>query len=310
MKVLLAPTEDFIKSVRTQLSAGVSAGSSAVVPVSNVAGLAVNDYVVVGLEGSQQAELCQITAISGESITVDLLKLGHLQDDPVVKYRYNKRKFYGSTVQAGPFTELTSYGSPTGIMVDAPQGTTLEYTGGEGYIYFKSTYYNSTDTTESNLADANTVLADESKRYCSIYAIRKQGGLTNNPYLTDGFIETYRKRAENEVNSYLNARYILPLTNSSGVAEIPFMVENMTVLLAAGYMDYQELGSDGEGKKWLGEARAVLKALQTPGGQQLLGSDNAEMQTKTLSNGVISNETESNGDDDCDQPFFDRNQTF
>lgn len=308
MKILLAPTEDFIKTARAQLAANVSAGSSAVIPLTNTVGFAVNDFVAVGLEGSQTAELTQITDVTGENITVALLKLNHLQDDPVVKFRFNKRKFYGSLTQTGVFAELTANGSPVVITVDNPQGTTLEYTGGEGYIYFKSTYFNSTDSTESNILDANTVLADESVRYCSIYAIRKQGGLTNNPYLTDGFIETYRRRAENEVNSYLNARYILPLINSSGVNEIPFMIENITVLLAAGYMDYQELGSDGEGKKWLGEARSLLKALQTPAGQQLLGSDNAEMQTKTLTSGVQSNESV---DSDCDDdPFFTRDQTF
>ena len=307
MKLLSAPTEAFIKYEKAQLSAASAPGNSAILSLTNVAGFAVGDYVAVGLEGSQAAELCQITGVTNETITVDTLKLAHFQDDPVVKFRYNKRKFYGSILAAGPFVELTGYGSPVTIMVDDPQGTLLEYTGGEGYLYFKATYYNSATSEESNTADANTVLADESKRYCSIYAIRKQGGLTNNPFLTDGFIETYRKRAENEVNSYLNARYILPLINSSGVNEIPFMVENMTVLLAAGYMDYQQMGADGEGKKWLGEARAVLKALQTPGGQQLLGSDNAEMQTKTQSNGVQSNET----DGSCDEgPVFSMDQTF
>jgi hypothetical protein len=125
-------------------------------------------------------------------------------------------------------------------------------------------------------------------RYCSLYAIKTQAGLTNNPYITDGLVEVYRKRAENEVDSYLNARYVLPLLNSTGVAEIPFLVENCTTLLAAGYMDYKEFGKDGEGVKWLGEARSILKKLQTPGGQQLLGADKMEMQTKTLSSSVMS----------------------
>ena len=136
--------------------------------------------------------------------------------------------------------------------------------------------------------ESNAVLGDESARYCSIYAIKKQAGLTKNPYITDGVVETYRKRAENEVDSYLNAKYTLPLQNSQGVPEVPFMIENICVLLAAGYMDYQEFGKDGEGVKWLGEGRAILKALQSPGGQQLLGSDHAEMMTNTLTSGVKS----------------------
>jgi len=306
MKVLLAPTEDFIKRERSALSAAATAGSSVVLSIVNSAGFAVNDYVVIGLEGSEVAELCKITAVAATTITVATLALAHQIDDPVVKYRYNERKFYGSLTATGSYTELTGYGSPVTIAVNDPQGTILEYTGGEGYLYFKSTYYNSTTTDESNLVDADTVLADESVRYCSLYAIRKQGGLTNNPYVTDGLIEVYRKRAESEVDSYLNARYILPLINSTGSPEIPFLVENCTMLLAAGYMDYQELGKDGEGIKWLGEARGVLKRLQSPGGQQLLGSDKLEMQSRILSNGVQSYPD----DTDCEPPVFTIGQRF
>lgn len=288
IKVLIAPTEDFVRRERSLLTADSASGSTTFITVANTDGFAANDYLVVGVEGSEAAELCKIVSIAGFNITVDTLKQNHLKDEPIVKFRYNKRKFYGSTTAGGSYTELTGYGSPVTIGVDDPQGSLIEYTGGEGYIYFKSTYWNTTTSEESNLTDANEVLADESVRYCSIYAIKKQAGLTQNPYITDGLIETYRKRAENEVDSYLNARYILPLTNSSGNPEIPFVIENCTTLLAAGYMDYQEFGKDGEGVKWLGEARSLLKKLQTAGGQQLLGADKVEMQTRLLSNSVQS----------------------
>lgn len=286
MKVLLAPTEDFIKRERGAIAADVVAGSSVPITLVNSNGFLVNDYVVVGLEGSELAEMCQVTNVTGQIVTVGTLVLNHKTDEPVTKYRYNKRKYYGSISSVGVFSELAGYGSPVQIQVDDPQGTILEYTGNEGYTYFKSTYYNTTTSEESNVSDADTVLADESTRYCSIYAIKKQAGLTNNPYVSDGEVETKRRRAENEVDSYLNARYILPLINSSGVAEIPFLVENCTMLLAAGYMDYQQFGKDGEGVKWLGEARSILKKLQTAGGQQLLGSDKQEMQTQVLSSTV------------------------
>jgi hypothetical protein len=288
MKTLLAPTEDFIKRERGQLALAASAGSSVVLTMVNSQGFLLHDWVVVGREGSETAELCQITAVSGQTITVATLLLPHSSDEPVTKYRYNQRKFYGCLTAAGSFVELTGYGSPVTIQVDDPQGTILEYSGGEGYLYFKATYWNSYSSEETQTADANTVLADESVRYCSIYAIKKQAGLTNNPYVTDGVVETYRKRAESEVDSYLNAMYVLPLLNSSGIPEIPFLVENCTTLLAAGYMDWQEFGKDGEGFKWLGEARSILKKLQTPGGMQLLGSDKQPMQQNTLSSGVAS----------------------
>lgn len=287
MKVLLAPTEDFIKRERSSTAEDTLLGDSVSVPIQNSDNFLANDFVVLGWEGSEQAELAQIVEVVGNSIVIDTLRLAHSSGEPIRKYRYNKRKFYGGATATGMFSELTSQGSPILIQVDDPQGTFLEYAGGEGYLYFKSTYWNSYTSEESNIADANTVLADESLRYCSLYAIRKQAGLTENPFITDGTIETYRKRAENEVNSYLYSRYILPLQNSLGNTEIPFLLENCTTLLAAGYADYQEFGVSGEGVKWLGEARAVLKAVQV-GTQRLIDSTYVEFTQKTLTQGVTS----------------------
>lgn len=307
MKVLIAPTEDFIKRTRVSATADVAAGSGVSIPVDSTEQLVANEYIVYGLEGSDGAELVQIISVVDATHITATIQLAHKVDEPIVVYRFNKRKFYGSLTAAGPFTELTTSGSPKIIIVNNPQGTLIEYAGGEGYSYFKATYWNSTTSEESNIADANAVQADESTRYCSIYAIKKQAGLTNNPFITDGIIETYRKRAESEVDSYLNARYILPLLNSQSLPEIPWMVENCTVLLAAGYIDWEQLGQEGEGVKWLGQARGILGKLQSTGGQQLLGADKQEMQTQTRSSGVTGNPSSN---DDTNRRKFGMNQTF
>ena len=258
------------------------------ISVLSAESFAADDFVVVGIEGSEQAEMCRVVAVGTGYIEVQTLLKNHLQDEPITKYKYNQRKFYGSLTSGGTYHELTSYGSPANIEVSDPQGTYFEYTGTEGYVYFKSTYYNTTDTTETDITDAAETYADETERYCSIYAIKKQAGLTQNPYIGDAVIEQYRKRAEAEVNSFLNAKYFLPLTNSQGIREIPFAVENCTVLLAAGYADWQEFGKDGEGFKWMADARKQLKQIQSPGGQQLIGSDFKEMQNRGSSSGVQS----------------------
>lgn len=284
MKLLIAQTESFIKETRGTVSADFASGSGVVVSMPSAVGFAVNDFVVVGTEGSETAELVQVTARTDTSITVTT-RLAHKADEPVVKYRFDKRKFYGSLAAGGSYVELTGNGSPVPIGVDNPQGTVCEYTGIEGYLYFKSTYYNSQTTVESSLADANETLADESLRYCSLYAIRKQAGLTDNPFVTDGLVETYRKRAENEVKSYIMTRYTLPLQRADGTLETPAIIENATALLAAGYMDYQEFGSQGEGVKWLGEARGVLNSVKK-GTQRLLDSNDQEMAYTSASNQI------------------------
>jgi len=307
MKVLTAPTEDFIKYERGTLTADVTHGSTVQITVSNTNGLTAGDFLTFGYEGSEGAELAAIGNVTDTTFTATL-KFDHKSGEPFTKYRYDKRKFYGCLTVGGTYAELTGSGSPVAIKVDDPQGTLLEYTGTEGYLYFKSTYYNSTTQNETDIADSVAVLADESLRYCSIFAIKKQAGLTNNPYITDDIVEKYRNRAENEIDSFLNSRYTLPLTNSSGSGEIPFLVENCATLLAAGYMDYQEFGKDGEGVKWLGEARSLLKKIQG-GSQQLLGSNKIEMSTKTLSTGIQSYPDEVDDDEGPGMQFTMR-QTF
>ena len=289
MRTLLATTEPFIKLERTTLSEDLVAGTDVTVTVLNNDNLNENDYIVIGFEGSESAELVQINApvSPGTTLQVGTLILSHKKGEPIVKYRYNKRKFYGSTTESGTYTELTAYGSPALIQVDDPQGTFLEYTGVEGYEYFKSTYFNSQTTTETDTADSEAVAGDQSTRYCSLFAIRFQAGLTNNPYILDGQIEVYRKRAENEVNSYIISRYQLPLVNANGVSEVPWMIENITTLLAAGYMDYQEFGQEGMGVKWLGEARGLLKKVQS-GEQALIGIDGQQMAEMETLSGVQS----------------------
>jgi phage gp36-like protein len=289
MKTLSASTEDFIRVARSTLTADAVAGTNVTLNLADNNALATGDFIVIGREGSEQAEMAQINqAVSGATtVRVATLKFNHLQDEPVVKFRYDKRKFYGATAADGVFTELTADGSPKAIQVDVPTGATLEYTSNT-YTYFKATYYNSQTAEETDIADSTPALADESLRYCSLYAIRKHAGLTENPFITDGRLETKRLQAENEINSALFARYILPLSS------IPAIVSQICELLAAGYIDYEEFGADGQGVKWLGEARAILKQI-TAGTRRLLDSSYQELARNTKT-GVLDgypNDTET-----------------
>jgi phage gp36-like protein len=279
MRSLIAPTEDFIKRERTSLAADVSAGSNVTLTLDNNDGMADDNFLVIGREGSEKAELQQINAaVSGATnVQVATLLRAHKAGEPVTVYRYDKRKFYGSTSKTGSYTELTSDGSPVAIQVDDPQGTLIEYTGGDGYTYFKATYYNSQTAEETSLDDSEGTLADESSRYASLYGIRKMAGFTENPYITDGRIEDKRRQAENEINSSLFNQYTLPLS------EVPPLVTYICECLAAGYIHYEEFGSEGEGGKKLGEARALLKSIAN-GNQKLLDSDMAQLSTVQSAN--------------------------
>jgi phage gp36-like protein len=278
MKALLAATEDFIKRERGQIAADANAGSNVTITVQSAEGVSSADHIVMGYEGSETAELCTVTGVTSTTITVSALKFTHKADEPFVVYRFNQRKFYGASSAAGPYTELTADGSPKDISVDDPQGTLLEYSG-TAYTYFKSTYYNNTTTDETDIADAIAVSGDESARYATLYAIRCRAGLTQNPFISDSRIEAKRVQAENEINSALFSRYLLPLN------EVPALVSYICELLAAGYIDYEEFGADGQGVKWLGEARAILKQI-TDGSRRLLDSSYKEL-ARNAKTGVL-----------------------
>lgn len=296
MRSLYAPTEDFIKIERGILQADVSAGSNVSLNLGNNQGLANSDFIVIGTEGNELAELEQINAaISGNTnAQVAVLKFNHKKGEPWVKYRYNKRKFYGSATSTGVYTELTAEGSPAAIQVDDPQGTLLEYTG-TTYSYFKATYYNSTDLAESAIADATATDGDESKRYATLYGIRKMAGLAGNPYYSDSRIEVKRKQAESRINAAISARYVLPL------AEVPGILNDICESLAAGSIDYEEFGSEGEGVKWIGSAKSDLKAIRE-GNSILIGADGVEL-TRITSSGTLSGYPDNNTDVGSERNF-------
>lgn len=293
MRTLYAPTEDFIKKERTYLTADVTAGTNVDLTLASNDGMANETFIVIGQEGGEVAELQQINeaVTPGASVQVATLLRNHKAGEPVTVYRYNKRKFYGSTTADGTFNELTTDGSPVVIQVDDPQGTLLEYTGVEGYTYFYATYFNSADNTETSADDATVTLADESARYASIYGIRKMAGFTENPYLSDGRVESKRQQAENEINSSLFNQYSLPL------AEVPAIITYICECLAAGYIHYEEYGGDGEGGKKLGEARALLKSIAN-GTQKLLASDLTQLEVVQSPNRLrgYPNGSETGGD--------------
>lgn len=270
LRQLYAPTEEFIRAERTFLDADATPGSNVSLTLQNNDGLSQYSYIVIGHEGSELCELEQVNAsvVAGTVVQVATLKFAHKKGEPVIRYRFNKRKFYGSTTVDGTYTELTSDGSPVAIQVDDPQGTAIEYTGST-YTYFKATYYNSQTTTESDIAESLASEADESNRYASLYAIRKHAGLYDNPFYSDFRLEMKRKQAENEIDSMIYAKYSLPLS------EVPAIISYVCELLAAGYIDFEEFGAEGEGVKWLAEARAILKDIKN-GTRILIGSDGVE----------------------------------
>lgn len=305
MRTLIAPTEDIIKVERSRLAADATAGTNVSLNLENNDSIVQYDYIVIGYEGSELCEIQQVNAAvtAGHTVQVATLKFNHGKNEPITKYRFNQRKFYGSLTEGGSYVELTADGSPKNIQVDDPMGTILEYTGIEGYTHFKSTYYNSQTSTETAIGDSDAVAGDQTGRYTSLYAIRKHAGLQGNPFYSDARIETKRKQAESEINSVIFSQYTLPL------AEVPALLGQICELLAAGYIDYEEFGADGQGGKWLGTARALLKAI-SEGRQRLIGVDGTELPVSLASTSAISSYPDTVDNDEGPGRMFTTRQEF
>src|SRR5829696_2913638 len=105
MRQFYAPNEPFIKTEIGILAADATAGSNVTLTLINNDGLAQNDYIVIGHEGSELAELELINAAvtAGTSVRVATLMFNHKAGEPIVRYAFNQRKFYGSLTEAGSY---------------------------------------------------------------------------------------------------------------------------------------------------------------------------------------------------------------
>lgn len=294
MKPFYAPTENFIKSEKTELAADISTTGVVTASVTNNNNYDADDYCIIEEEGTENGEIVKIQGISGNTvITFADVKLAHKKGAKITKIRYNQRKFYGCATKAGTYVVI---GSPATIEVDNPKGTYFEYTG-TAYVYFKCTYYNSTTFEESDVDDALPVQAGDVGYYCSVYDIREEAGFQDNPYISDGRIHALRLQTESEVKGSVGSRYTLPLS------EIPEVVRLATKLIATGWLLHQEYGTDVEGTAKDGiakvkEGRSLLKSIRN-GGMILLDSDDAEL-AKTGERGLDGwpDETTKDAEDD------------
>lgn len=261
MNTLITPLEDFAIGEKTTLSADIAA-SIAVLPANNVAGFAANDFVIVGLVGSETSQLRQISSITDQNITLTVaLSFLHAKDTPVTKVLYDKRKFYRSTTKTGTYSHLSAEGSPIPITVDSPEGTRFDDSSGTSTSWYKSTYYNSTTLSETPIADSVPAQAGEGTDYTTIFKIRQEAGFENQDYISSELINRYREEAQMQVDGALAIAYSTPFSS------IPKLVTHITTLLAAGLLLAKEYGVEADvdvsktGQRKIDRAEALLKKI-------------------------------------------------
>lgn len=297
MSEILHPTNfDPINVIEIgELSLDALAGQKVVKSTSSQ-GLVAGDYLVVGVRGSEIAEIGQIDTINGEDITLLAnLRFKHYRTDPITKLVGSQIKIYRAANVNGLAPADTDFAYLGVVTIDADQLYTpyTDLAGGSGYWY-KKTYYNSTSSLETSLADATAVRGGGYGHYASVDDVRHEAGMDNNRYIGDESILEKLEMAESEVNGSLAiAGYTLPLT------EVPANLKQITQLLAAGYLltvdygpEYNGLTKDGERKIKMG--KDMLLKIEKRETQLLDVQGEPVAQTKAVSGYPTSAQSETN----------------
>jgi len=302
---LIIPTENVIKSEKTTVNVTQTAVGTAL-ELENTQGLVAHDFICIGREGSEQAELIGISSINADQKNIVLksaTKFIHEQFEDVVKFAYDQRKIYRKLSNESTFSLIAT----VNIEIDRPLGTFYQDATGVDTAQYKATYYNSYSSTESSMDDAKAVYGSGGNHYCLLDEIREESGFNNNDNIEDERVFRLRARSEGEVNASLITRYSLPLNTQTYWADSPAqeLIRQITILLAAGwllwqeYPDERENGTSKDGIVKIKEARSMLKDIRN-NNLILLGSDNTSL--------AISNSTGMSGyPDDSFTEFPDSN---
>lgn len=173
-RLLSAQNPSTIGTAFTRLSSAASAAATSLT-VDNNSGFAKNEFIVVGEEGKEDAEIQQISGLSDNDTLslVGSLKFAHAIDDPVRFITCDQIKFYGATSSTIASTDLLA---TVDIDIDSANKETLyNHLTGTNSWYYKFTFYNSFTGDESSLDDAVTI----------------SGGTANDLYCTEEGVLDY-----------------------------------------------------------------------------------------------------------------------
>lgn len=282
MAQLLRPTnfDNINIAEKTELSADVASGQK-IANVISAQGISDDNFYVLGKLGGEYAELAQLDSKSGNALTaVANYGQNHRKGDQVTKLFGDKIRIYraanvnGAIPADGDFSLLATFD----IDVDQQYTEYTDAAGGSSYWY-KKTYYNSADESETTLADAVAIRGGNYGNYVTPEEVQAEAGFSNNKWIAASVYQDKLVKAQSEVNTSLRiGKYTLPLTT------VPQIVKNATLLIAAGYVllrDYgpENTGTNKEGERKLEEGRKLLAIIEKGG--DLTGDDGVPISNDT-----------------------------
>lgn len=245
---------------RTSLATDIEPAATSLTLVNNQ-NIAPGDYILVGNPGSETGEIRVAASVSGATIVVsDAITLRHDAYESVVGLIGNQLKIYRALNVDGTQpadSKFEVYGTPVDIDPDQLSTTYTDPTGGPGYWY-KSTFFNSTTSAETALADSGAARGGNVGNYATLDEIRDLAGFKNNRNIADSKIQEFRSNAQDQVNGSLSGVYVIPF-----VAPINGYINLITKTLAAGFLKLDQFGQSNEdGNEMITWAQAQLKAIR------------------------------------------------
>jgi len=225
------------------------------VNIENADNVNADDYVIIGLPGDENSEIKQVNSLSSLEVTLKTnLLTSHFKNDPFTVIRANQAKIYRAVNVDGSIPDDSDFSEIATITLEADQLSTeyVDTSGGDGYWY-KYTFYNQTSQSETDIADAIAVRGGNYGMYATVEEVRNEAGLSGNRWITDRQIMAKLDQAQSEVDgSLIIGGYDLPLAN------VPEMVKNATLLLAAGYLLSKEYGPEHTGTNKDGQLKIKM----------------------------------------------------
>jgi len=264
-----------------------AAAAQAVISVANVDTLAANDYVLVGIKGSETAQILQVLSIANLAVTfTGNLTVKHFKNEPIYKLKANQAKIYRAANVNGTAPVDADFSVLTTLTLEADQlSTSYNDSGGGSSYWYKYLFYNSSTTSATPIADAIANRGGNYGLYTTVDAVRREAGLQNNRFIEDQLVYQKLIQAQSEANASLTlGGYSLPLE------VVPELLVNAVQLLAAGYlltMDYgvEHTGTNKDGTNKIKMARDILNGI-TSGATLLIDPVTSAPVPQSVANGV------------------------
>lgn len=247
---------------RARLAANVEPGATSIV-LDNNQDIAANDFMLVGRAGASTAEITTVQTVVGATIaTTNPLRLRHDQYEDVLVLFGDKIKIYraanvdGTQPADGSFAAIT----PLGVAIDSDQLST-SYTDpiGSSDYWYKYTYFNSITNEETPLSNSLAARGGAVGIYATLDDIRSAAGFEKNQNITDPYIDSFRRSAQDQINGKLAGIYVVPFA-----APVNNFITQITKSLAAGHIKLDQFGNNNdEGNSMIEWAEAQLDKIRS-----------------------------------------------